>query len=255
MNGLAVRIIPCLDFKNGRVVKGVRFERLEDSGEPVELAQRYQMEGADELAFLDISATIEGRRTMAREVARIRNAISIPITVGGGISTLDDAARLLDSGADRVSVNSAAVRTPSIIEEIATRFGVQCAVVAIDVLATPDMPSGYEVCIAAGSIRTGLDAVVWAREAAMRGAGEILLTSIDRDGTGLGYDGTLLRRVADSVRIPIVASGGAATPAHFLEGYRCGASALLAAGIFHRCEVTIAAIKQYLSQHHVEVRI
>lgn len=255
MNGLAVRIIPCLDFKDGRVVKGIRFENLEDSGDPVELAQRYESEGADELTFLDISATIEGRATMAREVARIRSAISIPITVGGGIATVDDAARLLDSGADRVSVNSAGVRTPSIIDEIARRFGVQCAVVAFDAKANPAMPSGYEVCIAAGSIRTGLDAAAWACEAASRGAGEILLTSIDRDGTGLGYDTLLLKRIAGTVRIPIVASGGASKLEHFLEGYLSGATALLAAGIFHRGEISITAIKQYLFQNHVEVRL
>jgi cyclase len=255
MSGLAVRIIPCLDFKDGRVVKGVRFENLVDSGDPLERALLYEAQGADELAFLDISATVEGRKTMAKEVARIRSAIAIPITVGGGIASIEDAARLLDSGADRVSVNSAAVREPAIIEAIARRFGVQCAVVAIDAAENPAMPSGYEVKIAAGAVATGLDAIEWAREAAQRGAGEILLTSIDRDGTNLGYECNLIRLISQAIPIPVVASGGASKPEHFLEGYKNGALALLAAGIFHRGEVTISEIKQYLSAHNVEVRL
>jgi len=255
MSGLAVRIIPCLDFKDGRVVKGVKFENLVDSGDPLERARIYEAQGADELTFLDISATVEGRKTMAKEVARIRRGIAIPITVGGGIATIDDAARLLDSGADRVSVNSAAVRSPAIIGDIASQFGVQCAVVAIDAARNDAMPSGYEVKIAAGAVPTGLDAIAWAREAAIRGAGEILLTSIDRDGTSLGYECTLLGLVARAVGIPVVASGGASKLEHFLEGYQSGASALLAAGIFHRGEVSISEIKKYLSAHSVGVRL
>ncbi len=255
MSGLAVRIIPCLDFKNGRVVKGIKFENLVDSGDPLERALIYEEQSADELTFLDISATVEGRKTMAAEVARIRKRLSIPITVGGGIGSIEDATRLLESGADRVSVNSAAVRNPSIVDEIAGQFGVQCAVVAIDAAKNDAMPSGYEVKIAAGAVSTGLDAVAWAREAASRGAGEILLTSIDRDGTSLGYECELTRRVARAVGIPVVASGGASKLEHFLEGYRSGASALLAAGIFHRGEVSIIEIKKYLASHNVEVRL
>jgi len=220
MSTLAVRIIPCLDFKEGRVVKGTRFQNLVDSGDPVERALAYEAQGADELTFLDISATVEGRKTMAEAVARIREVLSIPLTVGGGIRSIEDAARLLEAGADRVSVNSAAVRSPGIVDELAARFGVQCVVVAIDAAQNEAMPSGYEVKIAAGSHATGLDAVKWAREAAQRGAGEILLTSIDRDGTSRGYDCRLLRLVADTAHIPIVASGGAAKLEHFLEGYK-----------------------------------
>ncbi len=255
MSGLAIRIIPCLDFKDGRVVKGVKFENLVDSGDPLERALVYEEQSADELTFLDISATVEGRKTMAAEVARIRKRLSIPITVGGGIRSIGDAARLLESGADRVSVNSAAVRNPSIVDEIAGQFGVQCAVVAIDAARNEAMPCGYEVKIAAGAVPTGLDAVAWAREAASRGAGEILLTSIDRDGTSLGYECELTRRVAHAVRIPVVASGGASKLEHFLEGFQSGASALLAAGIFHRGEVSIIEIKKYLASHNVEVRL
>jgi cyclase len=255
MSGLAVRIIPCLDFKDGRVVKGMRFDNLVDSGDPLERACAYEEQGADELTFLDISATIEGRKTMAAEVSRIRKELSLPLTVGGGIGTIDDAERLLDSGADRVSVNSAAVRNPNLVNEIAQQFGVQCAVVAIDAASNPSMPSGYEVKISAGAISTGLDAVSWAKEVASRGAGEILLTSIDRDGTRVGYECILTKRVAHAVGIPVVASGGASKLERFLEGYLSGASALLAAGIFHREELSIMEIKNYLASHNVEVRL
>ena len=255
MSGLAVRIIPCLDFKDGRVVKGTQFQNLVDSGDPVELAINYEKQGADELTFLDISATLEGRKTMAQEVARIRQALSIPITVGGGIGSIEDAGRLLEAGADRVSVNSAAVRNPMIIDELASRFGVQCVVVAIDAVQNATMPSAYEVKIDAGSRKTGLDAIAWAQEATGRGAGEVLLTSIDRDGTSLGYDDKLIELVAHAVLVPVVASGGASKPEHFLEGYLSGASALLAAGIFHRGEVSIREIKEFLKAHKVEVRL
>ncbi|MGB4254591.1 MAG: imidazole glycerol phosphate synthase subunit HisF [Rectinema sp.] len=255
MNGLAVRIIPCLDFKDGRVVKGTRFLNLVDSGDPLERALLYERQGADELAFLDISATLEGRKTMAQEVARIRQVLSIPIMVGGGIGSIEDACRLLEAGADRISVNSAAVRNPLIIDELASRFGVQCVVVAIDVAENSTMPSGYEVKIDAGSRKTGFDAVAWAQEASGRGAGEILLTSIDRDGTSLGYECRLIGLVARAVLVPVVASGGASKAEHFLEGYLSGASALLAAGIFHRGEISIREIKEFLKAHDVEVRL
>lgn len=253
--GLAVRIVPCLDFKDGRVVKGIHFAGLADAGDAVELACRYETEGADELVFLDISATVEGRATLVDTVKAIRRKLSIPLTIGGGIRSLDDAGRLLDAGADRVSLNSAAVRKPQVIDSIAQRYGVQCMVVAIDARANPALPSGYEVCIAAGSVPTGIDAVAWAREAAARGAGEILLTSIDRDGTNAGYDLALTGAIAKAITIPVMASGGAALPEHFLEGWQVGARALLAAGTFHRGDLPIAVLKRFLSDHNVEVRL
>lgn len=251
----AVKIIPCLDFKEGRVVKGKRFQNLVDSGDPLERALIYEKQGADELAFLDISATIEGRKTMAQEVARIHQAISIPLTVGGGIASIEDAARLFEAGADYVSINSVAVKKPAIIDEMASIFGTECIVVAIDAAHNASMPSGYEVKIDGGSKSMGIDVSEWAQEAAERGAGQILLTSIDRDGTCLGYDCRLIEIVARIVSVPIIASGGASMLEHFLEGYLSGASALLAAGIFHRGEVSIREIKEFLKAHKVEVRL
>ena len=265
--GTATRIIPCLDIKGGRVVKGVRFENLVDSGEPAALAARYESEGADEIALLDISATLEERRTAIEAVAAVRSAVSIPISVGGGIRSVEDAERLLNAGADRVSVNSAAVRNPGLISELAERFGVQCVIVAIDarrnarIDAGPDSgapdrgEAGWEVAIDAGKTGTGLDAVDWARRCAALGAGEILLTSIDRDGTGLGYDCALVSAIAGAARIPVIASGGATRPEHFLEGVKAGASAVLGAGAFHRRELSIMDLKRYLSESDVEVRI
>ncbi|HWP68559.1 MAG TPA: imidazole glycerol phosphate synthase subunit HisF [Rectinemataceae bacterium] len=264
--GTATRIIPCLDIKGGRVVKGVKFENLVDSGEPAELARRYEEEGADEIALLDISATLEERRTALEAVAAVRAAVSIPISVGGGIRSVEDAERLLNAGADRVSVNSAAVRHPELIARLAERFGVQCVIVAIDAkrgnisqthgentLAVA--PERWEVFIDAGKTPTGLDAVEWARRCAALGAGEILLTSIDRDGTGLGYDCELVSAIAAAARIPVVASGGATRPEHFLAGVLAGASAVLGAGAFHRRELAIMDLKNYLSNNGVEVRI
>jgi len=264
--GTATRIIPCLDIKGGRVVKGVKFENLVDSGEPAELARRYEEEGADEIALLDISATLEERRTALEAVAAVRAAVSIPISVGGGIRTVEDAERLLNAGADRVSVNSAAVRDPGLIGRLAERFGVQCVIVAIDAkrrrsgkgkgkseLAAAAM--SWEVVIDAGKTPAGLDAVEWARRCAALGAGEILLTSIDRDGTGLGYDSNLVSAIAEAARIPVVASGGATKPEHFLGGVNAGASAVLGAGAFHRRELTIMDLKNSLANNGVEVRI
>jgi len=253
--GTATRIIPCLDIKGGRVVKGVRFENLVDSGAPAELAARYEAEGADEIALLDISATLEERKTALESVAAVRRSVSIPISVGGGIKSVEDAERLLNAGADRVSVNSAAVRDPGLISALAERFGVQCVVVAIDARreAAKEAES-WEVVIDAGKSATGLDAVEWARRCAALGAGEILLTSIDRDGTGLGYDCALVKAIADAARIPVIASGGATRPEHFLDGVRAGASAVLGAGAFHRKELAIVDLKRYLSDCRVEVR-
>lgn len=261
MSGLAKRIIPCLDILGGRVVKGVNFQNLVDAGDPAELARRYEAEGADEIALLDISATIEDRKTALETVTRVRLAVSIPLSVGGGIRTVDDGERLLNAGADRVSVNSAAVRNPEILSVLAERFGVQCVIAAIDAKSlatqpeTSKSPARWEVMIDAGKTATGLDAVQWAATCAYRGAGEILLTSIDRDGTGLGYDCELLEQIARTAGIPVIASGGASLPEHFLAGLTAGAQALLAAGVFHRNERSIKEIKVYLQQHGMEVRL
>ena len=252
----ALRIIPCLDIRAGRVVKGVKFEALADSGDPAELAARYEAEGADEIAMLDISATLQERATMVGTVKAVRRAVGIPITVGGGIRSVADAERLLDSGADRVSVNSAAVARPALIGELAERFGVQCVVLAIDARGRRPGENGPSHIVAthSGGRDTPLDPVAWAAEGARRGAGEILLTSIDRDGTGLGYDTDLLSRVVAACGIPVIASGGAAVPAQFLAGARSGARALLAAGAFHRGELSIFTLKEFLRERGVEVR-
>jgi imidazole glycerol-phosphate synthase subunit HisF len=261
----ALRIIPCLDVDGGRVVKGVKFLNLEDAGDPVELSLRYEAEGADEIAFLDISATIEGRNTALESIRRVREAIGIPLLVGGGVRRLEDAGRLLEAGADRVAVNSAAARDPKLIDELAARFGVQCVVLAIDARriksvdgdARRKAPQGepsWEVVIDAGRTASGLEAEAWAREGARRGAGEILLTSMDRDGTGSGYDLKLLRAVTQAAMIPVVASGGASIPGHFVDGARAGARALLAAGVFHRGELSIRKVKESLAEAGLEVR-
>jgi len=274
MSGTAIRIIPCLDVAGGRVVKGVRFLDLEDSGDPAELASRYESEGADELAILDISATIEGRDTALEALRRIRDALGIPILMGGGVRNDADAARLLEAGADRVAVNSAACRDPAMIDRLAARFGVQCVVLAIDARSraahgaaaahgsvaaqgsvAAHVAIGWEVVVEAGRRDTGREAAAWAREGASRGAGEILLTSIDRDGTGSGYDAALVAAVAAASGLPVVASGGASEREHFLEGARAGARALLAAGVFHRGELSIADLKRYLAEKGLEVRI
>jgi imidazole glycerol-phosphate synthase subunit HisF len=266
MNSIgALRVIPCLDVDGGRVVKGVRFVDLVDAGDPVELSLRYEAEGADEIAFLDISATIEGRKTALESIRRVRDAIGIPLLVGGGVRRLEDAARLLEAGADRVAVNSAAAREPKLLDELAARFGVQCVVLAIDAKRLTSVDTGarrkeeagapsWEVVVEAGRKATGLDAVQWAREGARRGAGEILLTSIDRDGTGTGYDLKLLRAVAAAAAVPVVASGGASLPGHFVDGARAGARALLAAGVFHRGELSIRSVKESLAKAGMEVR-
>ena len=255
----ALRVIPCLDVDGGRVVKGVKFLNLVDAGDPVELSLRYEAEGADEIAFLDISATIEGRETALESIRRVREAIGIPLLVGGGVRRLEDAARLLEAGADRVAVNSAAARDPKLIGELASRFGVQCVVLAIDARrkAAPredsSLPS-WEVVVDAGRTAVGLDAVQWALDGARRGAGEILLTSMDRDGTGSGYDLKLLRAVTAAAGVPVVASGGASVPGHFVDGARAGARALLAAGVFHRGELSIRSVKEGLAKAGLEVR-
>ena len=251
----SVRVIPCLDVTGGRVVKGVRFVDLVDAGDPVELAARYDAEGADELTFLDITASSDGRDTMVSVVARTAEQVFIPFTVGGGVRGRDDARRLLRAGADKVAVNTAALERPELVTELAGEFGAQCVVVAIDARRRSDeAPAGWEVCTHGGRRPTGSDALAWAARAAELGAGEILLTSMDRDGTRDGYDLELTRRVAETVGVPVVASGGVGTLAHLADGAAAGADALLAASIFHRREHTVAEAKAYLASRGVVVR-
>ncbi len=250
---LAKRVIPCLDVDAGRVVKGVRFKELRDAGDPVALARRYDRDGADELVFLDITATIEGRDATYEVISRTADEVFIPLTVGGGVREVDDARRLLRAGADKVALNSAAVRDPSLLRDAADTFGAQCMVIAIDAKRRSD-GSGWEVMIDAGRTPTGREAVAWAAEATGdRGAGEVLVTSMDRDGTGQGYDVELLSAVGDVVGVPVIASGGAGEPAHFAEGLRV-ADAVLAASRFHDEELTIAEVKAYLAEQGIEVR-
>ncbi|MEN6478975.1 MAG: imidazole glycerol phosphate synthase subunit HisF [Anaerolineales bacterium] len=250
---LAKRIIPCLDVKDGRVVKGVNFVSLRDAGDPVENATIYSRERADELVFLDITATHESRDIVIDMVRRVADAIDIPFTVGGGLRTVEDLRAVLLAGADKTSINSSAVRTPELITEGAKRFGSQCMVVAID--ATQRVEGQWEVLINGGRVSTGLDAVAWAKEVERRGAGEILLTSLDRDGTKDGYDIALTRAVADAVSIPVIASGGAGKLEHFYEALTAGgASGALAASLFHFREVTVDEVKAYLEERGVPVR-
>lgn len=251
---LAKRIIPCLDVAEGRVVKGINFVELRDAGDPVEQAKLYDAAGADELVFLDISATHEGRKTMRDVVRAVADHVFIPFTVGGGISTVEDMHAMLLAGADKISINSAAVRDPELITRGAHRFGSQCIVVAIDARKRTD-GEGWEVYVAGGRKATGLDAVEWAKEAEERGAGEILLTSMDGDGTTEGYDLALTRSVADAVTIPVIASGGAGRIEHFAQALDEGhASAALAATLFHYKQLTIDEVKDYLHQQGIPVR-
>jgi cyclase len=250
----SVRLIPCLDVTDGRVVKGVQFVDLTDEGDPVELAARYDAEGADELTFLDITASSDGRDTMVSVVARTAEQVFIPLTVGGGVREADDARRLLRAGADKVAVNTAAVERPSLVRDIADEFGAQCAVVAIDARARTGRP-GWQVYTHGGRRPTELDVVAWAVECAANGAGEILLTSMDRDGTKDGFDLELTATVVDAVGIPVVASGGVGTLQHLVEGATVGgADAVLAASIFHRREFTLGQAKAYMAAHGVNVR-
>jgi imidazole glycerol-phosphate synthase subunit HisF len=253
---LAKRLIPCLDVDAGRVVKGTRFVDLRDAGDPVELAARYDAEGADELVFLDITATVEARRATLDVVARTAEQVFIPLTVGGGVRQEDDVYDLLRAGADKASLNSAAVREPELLERCAGRFGTQCVVVAIDAKRRGET-DGWEVFVDAGRTPTGLDVVGWAVEAtAKRGAGEVLLTSMDRDGTGTGYDLELLDAVCGAVTVPVVASGGAGEPSHFADALADGrADAVLAASRFHFDELTIREVKEHLAARGVTVRL
>jgi len=250
----AVRVIPCLDVDAGRVVKGVRFVDLVDAGDPVELAARYDAEGADELVFLDITASAHGRDTMVDVVSRTAAEVFIPFTVGGGVRAPDDARRLLRAGADKVALNTAAILNPALIGALADEFGSQCVVVAIDARRRTTDP-GWEVFTHGGRQATGTDALAWADECATRGAGEILVTSMDRDGTRNGFDVELTRAIVDIVGVPVVASGGVGNLDHLVEGATAGgADAVLAASIFHRREFTVAEAKAYLGAHGVTVR-
>ena len=251
-----VRLIPCLDVTEGRVVKGVQFVDLTDEGDPVELAARYDAEGADELTFLDITASSDGRDTMVSVVARTAEQVFIPLTVGGGVRETGDARRLLRAGADKVAVNTAAIERPSLVRDIADEFGTQCAVVAIDARSRSGSgAAGWQVYTHGGRRPTELDVVAWAVECAANGAGEILLTSMDRDGTKDGFDLDLIRAVVQSVDIPVVASGGVGTLQHLVDGAtEGGADAVLAASIFHRREFTLGEAKAYMAAHGVNVR-
>jgi len=253
---LAKRIIPCLDVDAGRVVKGVRFLDIQDAGDPVEIARRYDQEGADELTFLDITASSDNRSTLVHVVEQVAGEVFIPLTVGGGIRTLEDIRRMLNAGADKVSINTAAVFNPDFVREAAERFGSQCIVVAIDAKKVSDNPQRFEIFTHGGRKPTGLDAVEWARRMVSLGAGEILLTSMDRDGTRQGFDLELTRAVSEAVSVPVIASGGVGNLDHLADGVTIGkADAVLAASIFHFAEYTLGQAKQHLASRGVEVRL
>jgi len=256
--GLAKRIIPCLDVENGRVVKGVNFVDIRDAGDPVEIAIRYNEQGADEITFLDITASHEGRDTTVHTVEKIAEEVFIPLTVGGGIRTIDDIRTMLNAGADKVSINTAAIHNPQLVRESAERFGAQCIVVAIDAkrVADVDGQPRWEIFTHGGRKPTGIDAVAWARRMADLGAGEILLTSMDRDGTKNGFELGVTRAITDAIEIPVIASGGVGNLDHLVEGIAVGgADAVLAASIFHFGEYTIPQAKAYLAERGIEVRL
>ena len=250
---LAKRIIPCLDVRDGRVVKGVNFVNIRDAGDPVELARFYSDQGADEIVFLDITATSDGRATVADVVERTAEQVFVPLTVGGGIRTLEDFRQLLRAGADKISVNSAAVKDPGLISRAAERFGSQCVVLAIDARRRPE--GSYEVVVAGGRTPTGLDAVEWARRGEALGAGEILLTSMDADGTKAGFDLDMTRAVTQAVSIPVIASGGCGSLEHFAQVFaETDCDAALAASLFHFGELTVPQVKEYLRKRKIPVR-
>lgn len=242
---LASRVIPCLDIKDGRVVKGVKFQGLRDAGDPVECAGLYEGQGADEIVLLDVSATPEGRGHALETVRAVRSVLSIPLSVGGGVRSADDAGRLLEAGADKVGINTAAVSRPGLLGEIAERYGTQCTVLAVDAAASA---AGWEVVVESGRKRTGLDVVEWCRKAIVIGAGEILLTSWDRDGTRSGYDLDLISVVSSVVTVPVIASGGADRPGHLVAAIEAGASAVLIASILHDGDTTVGELKEALAE-------
>jgi len=253
---LAKRIIPCLDVDNGRVVKGVQFVDIRDAGDPVEIAKRYDEQGADEITFLDITASSDERETMVHVVEQVAGQVFIPLTVGGGIRKVEDIRRMLNAGADKVAINTAAVFNPEFVKEAAERFGSQCIVVAIDAKQVRENPPKWEIFTHGGRKPTGIDAVEWARRMVDYGAGEILLTSMDRDGTKNGFDLALTRAVADAVHVPVIASGGVGNLDHLAEGVSEGhAEAVLAASIFHFGEYTIEEAKKCMAGHGIEVRL
>lgn len=251
---VAIRVIPCLDVSDGRVVKGVNFVNLRDAGDPVELAHRYDSEGADELTFLDVSASAEGRATMLEVVRRTAEEVFVPLTVGGGVRSVDDVDRLLRAGADKVGVNTAAIARPALVDEVAQRFGNQVLVLSLDARRSDATPSGYEVTTHGGSRGTCIDALAWAREVADRGAGEILLNSMDADGTRAGFDLEMLAAVRAAVGVPLIASGGAGRAAHFADAALAGADAVLAASVFHFGQVSLAEVKRELARAGLPVR-
>lgn len=248
---LTKRLIPCLDVDRGRVVKGVRFQNLRDAGDPVELAKRYEDEGADELVVLDVGATPAGATTALDTMSSVRAALKIPLTVGGGIRSIQDAQAALEAGADKVAINTAAVVRPVLIDELAATFGKQCTILALDAAAGL---TGWEVVVKSGRERTGIDAVTWSAEASSRGAGEILLTSWDRDGTRTGYDLELIAAIVRATTVPVIASGGASSPDHFVEAFDSGADAVLAAGVFHAGELSISGAKRFVAERGYCVR-
>ena len=255
---LAKRIIPCLDVDNGRVVKGVKFVNIRDAGDPVEIAKRYDEQGADEITFLDITASAHNRETMVHVVEAVAGQVFIPLTVGGGIRTVEDIRRMLNAGADKVSINTAAVTRPEFVIEAAERFGAQCIVVAIDAkrVSAPGETPRWEIFTHGGRKATGLDTVEWAQRMVAYGAGEILLTSMDRDGTKIGFDNELNRAVSDAVAVPVIASGGVGTLDDLVNGVKLGhADAVLAASIFHFGTYTVGQAKSYMAQHGIEMRL
>ena len=249
---LTRRLIPCLDTRDGRVVKGRRFVNLRDAGLPADLARRYDADGADELILLDVTATPEGRSNALETVRAVREALTIPLTIGGGVRSIADAEALLTAGADKVAVNTAALADSGLLDELAERFGRQCVVLAIDAAALPE--GGWRVFARSGSEATSREPVEWAVEAEQRGAGEILLTSIDRDGTGEGFDLALVRAVSGGIRLPVIASGGASSADHCRMALEAGADAVLAASMFHDGDVSIREVKSFLASHGVEIR-
>ena len=253
---LAKRIIPCLDVTNGRVVKGVNFLELRDAGDPVEIAKRYNDQGADELTFLDITASSDNRGLILNIIEQVASQVFIPLTVGGGVREVEDVRRLLNAGADKVSINTTAVLNPQMVRDATARFGSQCIVVAIDAKKVDNQPYQWEVFTYGGRKATGLDAVKWAQYMVSLGAGELLVTSMDRDGTKIGFNNPLNRAISDAVEVPLIASGGVGNLQHLVDGVTLGgADALLAASIFHYGEYTVMQAKQYMHQHHIEVRL
>ena len=252
---LSVRIIPCLDVKDGRVVKGVQFQGLKDIGDPVELAIKYYESGADEITFLDVSASLEGRKAMLDVISRTAEAIFIPLTVGGGVRKIEDVASYLDAGADKVSIGTAAISNPELIEEISKKYGDQIVVVSLDIVEDPDAASGYSLTTYGGTQRTGVDALAWISANHDKGIGELLVNSVDADGTKSGFNNELISAIRKVTSLPLIASGGAGVAADFLPAVQAGANAVLAASIFHSGAVSIQSVKQELSSNGVKVRM